>query len=188
MSISVNQLRSGSKAMIDGSPHDVIENEHVKPGKGQAFNRIKMRNLLTGRVQQKTFPSGANVEAADVHETEMNLLYIDHSGYHFMNESTYEQYTMSEKEVGESVKWLKDGMTITVILWDGKLISAVPENFVELEVTECAPNAKGDTVSGGTKLAMVETGIEIKVPLFIEQGDIIKIDTRTGDYVSRASK
>ena len=185
MSVSVNQLRSGSKIMVDGSPH---ENEHVKPGKGQAFNRIKMRNLLTARVQQKTFPSGATVDAADVHETEMNLLYVDHTGYHFMDESNYEQYTMTESEVGDSKKWLKDGMRITVIIWNGKLISVTPENFVELEVTECAPNAKGDTVSGGTKMAMIETGFEVKVPLFIEQGDIIKIDTRTGDYVSRASK
>lgn len=186
MSLSVNQLRSGAKVMIDGAPHDVLENEHVKPGKGQAFNRLRMRNLLTGRVQLKTYPSGSSVDAADVHETDMNLLYIDHTGFHFMDESTYEQYAMTDSEVGDSRKWLKEGMRITVIIWNGKLISVTPENFVELEVTDCAPNAKGDTVSGGTKMAVIETGHEIKVPLFIEQGDILKIDTRTGEYVSRA--
>ena len=186
MSVSVTQLRSGAKVMIESAPYDVIENEHVKPGKGQAFCRVKMRNLLTGRVIQKTFPSGSSLEAADVLETEMNLLYIDQGGWHFMDESTYEQYTMQEAEVGDSKRWLKDGLKVTVVIWDEKLISVVPENFVELEVTECAPNAKGDTVTGGTKLAMIETGFEIKVPLFIETGDVIKIDTRTGEYVSRA--
>ena len=186
MSVSVIQARSGSKIMVDGAPYDVIENEHVKPGKGQAFCRIKMRNLLTGRVIQKTFPSGATMDAADIIETEMNLLYVDQSGYHFMDEGSYEQYTMGEAEVGDVKKWLVDGMKATVIIWEGKLISVVAENFVILEITECAPNAKGDTVSGGTKLATIETGFEVKVPLFIEQGDKIKIDTRTGEYVSRA--
>lgn len=186
MSVNVNQLRSGAKVMVDGSPYDILENEHVKPGKGQAFNRIKMRNLLTDRVIQKTFPSGSSLDAADVLETEMNLLYIDQSGWHFMDEATYEQHTMKEEEVGDSKKWLKDGTKATVIIWEGRPISVVTENFVELLVTECAPNAKGDTVSGGTKMATVETGFEIKVPLFIEEGDILKIDTRTGEYVSRA--
>ncbi len=186
MSVSVTQARSGAKIMVDGAPYDVIENEHVKPGKGQAFCRVKMRNLLTGRVIQKTFPSGATMDAADIIETEMNLLYVDQSGYHFMDEESYEQYILGEEEVGDVKKWLVDGMKSTVIIWEGKLISVVAENFVVLEITECAPNAKGDTVSGGTKLATIETGFEIKVPLFVEQGDKIKIDTRTGEYVSRA--
>ncbi|MCP8352170.1 elongation factor P [Candidatus Synchoanobacter obligatus] len=188
MSISVNQLRSGSKVMVDGTPYNVVENEHVKPGKGQAFNRLKMRNMLNGRVIQKTHPSGATLEAADVVETQMNLLYIDQSGYHLMDTSTYEQYVMLASEVGESKKWLKDEALVVVVVWNGRPISVLPENFVELEITECAPNAKGDTVTGGTKLAMVETGIEIKVPLFVEQGDVIRIDTRTEEYVSRAGK
>jgi elongation factor P len=185
MSISANQLRSGSKVMMEGAPFDVIENEHVKPGKGQAFNRIKMRNLLTARVIQKTFPSGASLDPADVLETEMNLLYIDQSGWHFMDERSYEQCTMTKEEIGDSQKWLKDGMRVVVVTWNGRPISVLPENFVELEVTECAPNARGDTVSGGSKIAVVETGYEIKVPLFVDLGDIVKIDTRTGEYVSR---
>lgn len=188
MASNVNQLRSGAKVLVEGSPHSVIENDHVKPGKGQAFNRMKLRNLLTGRVIQKTFPSGASLDIADVMESTMRLLYIDQSGYHFMNESTYEQCSFNKSEVGDAVKWLKDGDQATVVTYSGKPISVEAENFVELEVTECAPNAKGDTVSGGTKMAEIETGCEIKVPLFIETGDIIRIDTRTGDYVSRATK
>lgn len=186
MSISVNQLRAGAKVMLENAPFDVLENEHVKPGKGQAFNRIKMRNLLTSRVVQKTFPSGTSLESADVLETEMNLLYIDQSGWHFMDEATYEQYTMLDADMGDSQYWLKEGCKVTVVIWEGRLISCLPENFVELEITECAPNAKGDTVTGGTKIAVLETGYEIKVPLFIEQGDVIKVDTRDGSYVSRA--
>lgn len=185
MSINVNQLRSGAKVMLDGNPCSVIENEHVKPGKGPAFNRLKVRNLTNARVIAKTFPSSADLDEADVTECSMRLLYVDHEGWHFMDEVTYEQCTMTEKELGDSKNWLKDGVMAVVIMWDGKPISVDVDNFVELEVIECAPNAKGNTVSGGTKAAKLETGCEIKVPLFVETGDIVKIDTRTGKYISR---
>ena len=188
MATNVNQLRSGAKVIVDGAPYNIIENDHVKPGKGQAFNRMKMRNLLTGRVIQKTFPSGASLDMADVMELDMRLLYIDHTGFHLMDESSYEQCVISQEEAGDAAKWLKDGDQATVVMHAGKPISVEAANFVELLVTECAPNAKGDTVSGGTKMAEVETGCEIKVPLFIEKGDVIRIDTRTGEYVSRAAK
>lgn len=185
MSINVNQLRSGGKIILDGLPCVVVENEHVKPGKGPAFNRMKVRNLTNGRIIAKTFPSSANVEEADVIECSMQLLYADQSGWHFMNEETYEQFSLTEKEIGDAKRWLKDGVVSVVILWEGKPISIDVDNFVELEVVECAPNERGNTVSGGTKVATLETGYEIKVPLFIEQGDTIKIDTRVAEYVSR---
>jgi elongation factor P len=146
---------------------------------------MKIKNLINGRTIAKTFPSSANVDEADVNESTMRLLYIDQSGWHFMDEITFEQCTMNEKEVGEEKRWLKEGVMATVVLWENRPISLVLDNFVELEVVECAPNVKGDTVSGGSKVAKVETGYEIRVPLFIESGDHIKIDTRTGGYVSR---
>lgn len=186
MAINVNQLRSGGKVMLDGSPCMVVENEHVKPGKGPAFNRMKVRNLKTGRIIAKTFPSSANLEEADVMERSMRLLYIDQSGWHFMDEVSYDQHTLTEAEVSDQKRWLKDGVMVNIIMWEGRPISLVVDNFVELKVIECAESAKGDTVSGGTKPAVVETGCEIKVPLFIKEGEVIKIDTRTGEYVSRA--
>ncbi|MDC3180600.1 elongation factor P [Gammaproteobacteria bacterium] len=183
--VSVNSLRTGGKFLLDSQPHIVLDNEHVKPGKGQAFNRIKARNLMTGRVITKTYPSNSDVELADVLETDMQMLYKDADGYHFMDDSTYEQYMLSEEELAGAQRWLVESSVATVVVWQGKAISVEAPTFVELEVTDCAPNAKGDTVSGGTKSAVLETGFEIKVPLFIEQGNRIKVDTRTAEYVSR---
>lgn len=185
MAINVNQLRGGAKIMLDGNPCVVVDNEHVKPGKGPAFNRLKVRNLANARIISKTFPSNADIEEADVVETTMQLLYMDHEGWHFMDQATYDQCTLRENEVGEAKNWLKDGVTAVVIVWEGKPISITVDNFVELEIVECSPNVKGDTVTAGTKVAKVETGYEIRVPLFVEMGDIVKIDTRTGEYVSR---
>jgi len=172
--------------MLDGSPAEVLDNEHVKPGKGQAFNRIKARNMVTGRVVTKTYPSGASVDLADVHESDMRMLYADHEGWHFMDDTTFDQLTVTSDQMKEAKRWLVDGAVATIVVWQGKVLSVVPQTFVELDISECAPNAKGDTVSGGTKVAVLETGHEIKVPLFIEQGEKIKIDTRSGEYVSRA--
>lgn len=181
----VNQFKSGAKVMIDGAPHDVIDNEHVKPGKGPAFNRMKLRNLLTGRVIQKTYPSSASLDVADVMDVSMRLLYSDHEGWHFMDESTYEQMSIDEEILGKNKYWLTDGALVDVVMFNGRPVSVTPENFVALKIIECDPNAKGDTVSGGSKNATTETGYEVKVPLFIEQGETIRIDTRSGEYVSR---
>lgn len=185
VAINVNQLRAGAKVMLDGHPCVVVDNEHVKPGKGPAFNRLKVRYLANSRIVSKTFPSNADIEEADVVETTMQLLYVDHEGWHFMDQTTYEQCTLTKNEVGDARYWLKDGVTAVVILWKDKPLSLTVDIFVELEVTECSPNVKGDTVTAGTKVAIVETGYEVRVPLFIEVGDIVKIDTRTGEYVSR---
>ncbi|MEE3003782.1 MAG: elongation factor P [Pseudomonadota bacterium] len=184
-SYSTNEFRSGLKLILDGDPCNIIENEIVKPGKGQAFNRVKLRNLITGRVLEKTFKSGESVTAADVMETDMVYLYTDGSEFHFMNQTTFEQISMNIDLVSDAKKWIKEQDICVVTLWNDNPISIMPPNFVTLKVVECEPGIKGDTVTGGSKNATLETGTEIKVPLFVETGDILKIDTRTGEYMSR---
>lgn len=174
--------------MIDGDPCSIIENEFVKPGKGQAFNRVKLRNLKTGRVVERTFKSGETVEAADVVEVEMQYLYNDGTNLHFMDPSSYEQVEASVESVGDAAKWIKEEDMCTVVTWNGNPISVSAPNFVELKVTETDPGLKGDTVSGGSKPATLETGAIIRVPLFISPGDILRIDTRKGEYVSRVKE
>jgi elongation factor P len=185
---STNEFRGGLKVMLDGDPCTIIENEFVKPGKGQAFNRVKIRNLKTGRVIERTFKSGETLEAADVMDTDMQFLYGDGEFWHFMVPETYEQYAADENAVSEAKQWLKDQDLCTVTLWNGAPLAVAPPNFVELQITETDPGVRGDTAQGGTKPATVETGAVVKVPLFLEIGDVIKIDTRTGEYVSRANK
>ena len=184
-SYSTNEFRSGLKLILDGDPYSIIENEIVKPGKGQAFNRVKLRNLLTGRVLEKTFKSGESVEAADVMETDMSYLYNDGTEYHFMNQTNFEQIAVNVDLVADTKKWIKEQDICVVTLWNDNAITIMPPKFVELKVSECEPGIKGDTVTGGSKNATLETGTEIKVPLFVETGDILKIDTRTGEYMSR---
>jgi elongation factor P len=185
---STNEFRGGLKVMLDGDPCTIIENEFVKPGKGQAFNRVKIRNLKTGRVIERTFKSGETLEAADVMDTDMQFLYGDGEFWHFMVPETYEQYAADENAVSEAKQWLKDQDLCSVTLWNGAPLAVAPPNFVELQITETDPGVRGDTAQGGTKPATVETGAVVKVPLFLEIGDVIKIDTRTGEYVSRANK
>ena len=187
-SYSTNEFRSGLKLMIDGDPCAIIENEFVKPGKGQAFNRVKLRNLKTGRVIERTFKSGESVEAADVVDTEMEFLYSDGEFWHFMVPDTFEQYAADATAVGDAAKWLKAQDRCEVTLWNGAPLSVTPPNFVVLTVTETDPGVRGDTSGGGSKPATVETGAVVKVPLFIDVGEQIKIDTRTGEYVSRAKE
>ena len=183
---STNQFKGGLKIILDGDPYTIVENEFVKPGKGQAFNRVKVRNLLSGRVVEKTFKSGESVEAADVIEIELQYLYSDGDAWHFMNPASYDQMTAPEAAMAEAAKWLKGQETCTVTLWNDAPISVVPPNFAILEITETDPGIRGDTATGGTKPATLETGAVVKVPLFVEQGESIKVDTRTGEYVSRA--
>jgi elongation factor P len=187
-SYSTSEFKSGLKIMIDNDPCTIIENEFVKPGKGQAFNRVKLRNLKTGRVVERTFKSGESVQAADVVEMALQYLYNDGSEWHFMNEESYEQYTAGAETVADAANWLKEQDICTVTLWNGAPILVVPPNFVNLAVTDTDPGLRGDTASGATKPATVETGATIKVPLFVEEGELIKIDTRTGEYVSRVKE
>ncbi len=186
-SYSTNEFRSGLKVLLEGDPCSILENEFVKPGKGQAFNRVRFRNLKNGRVWERTFKSGESIEAADVMEVNMEYLYTDGEFWHFMKtDGSYEQCGAGESAVGDVTQWLKEQDVYVVTLWNDDPISVVPPNFVELEVTETDPGMKGDTAQGGTKPATMSTGAVIKVPLFIDIGDTLKIDTRTGEYVSRA--
>ncbi len=184
-SYSTNEFRSGLKVMVDGDPCAIIENEFVKPGKGQAFNRVKIRNLKTGRVLEKTYKSGETLEAADVMDTEMQYLYNDGEFYHFMVPDTFEQHAADAAAVGDAAKWLKAQDLCEVTLYNGAPISVTPPNFVELEVVETDPGLRGDTAQGGTKPAKLETGAVVKVPLFLEEGEVVKVDTRSGEYMGR---
>lgn len=184
-SFSTNEFRSGLRIIIDGDPCVIMENEFVKPGKGQAFNRVRIRNLKTGKIVDKTFKSGESVEAADVIETEMQYLYSDGEHWHFMVPDTYEQFAADEKAVAEAAKWLTDQDVCQVTLWNNSPLSVEAPNFVELEIAETEPGVRGDTASGGVKPATLSTGAVVRVPLFVEQGEVIKVDTRSGEYVSR---
>ncbi|MBL4647703.1 MAG: elongation factor P [Gammaproteobacteria bacterium] len=183
---STNQFKSGLKLLLDGQPYNIVENEFVKPGKGQAFNRVKIRNLKTGRVIEKTFKSGESVAAADVSEKTMQYLYNDGEFWHFMEPDTYEQIAITAMVVADSKDWLKEQDNCDITLWNEQAIAVLPPNFVALKITGTDPGLKGDTVSGGTKPATLETGVVVQVPLFLKEGEIIKVDTRTGSYVSRA--
>ncbi|HIP53030.1 MAG TPA: elongation factor P [Chromatiales bacterium] len=185
---STNEFKSGLKVMIDGDPCSIIENEFVKPGKGQAFNRVKLRNLKTGRVLEKTYKSGESVEAADVLETELQYLYTDGEYWYFMDPESFEQYTADKAAMGDAVKWIKEQDICTLTLWNGTPISVEPPNFVILTITETDPGLKGDTSGGGGKPATLETGAVVRVPLFVQSGEAIKVDTRSGEYVSRAKE
>jgi elongation factor P len=183
---NTNEFRSGLKIILDSDPYVVLENEFVKPGKGQAFNRAKVRNLKTGRVVDKTFKSGDSVEAADVVDQDMQYLYNDGEFWHFMVPDTYEQIAADHRAVADAEQWLKQQDSCMVTLWNGVPLVVTPPNFVELKIVETDPGVRGDTAQGGVKPARVETGAVVRVPLFVEEGEVIKIDTRKGEYVSRA--
>ena len=184
---SSNEFKSGLKVMLEGGPCSMVDVEFVKPGKGQAFTRVRMKNLKTGRVWDRTFKSGESIEAADVMDLNMEYLYTDGEFWHFMlTDGTFEQYGADASAVGDSIKWLKEQEVYVVTLWDDAPIAVLAPNFVDLEVAETDPGLKGDTAQGGSKPAILATGATVRVPLFIEQGEFLKIDTRSGEYVSRA--
>ncbi|MDG4866486.1 elongation factor P [Guyparkeria sp. 1SP6A2] len=182
---STNEFRSGLKVMLDGDPATIIENEFVKPGKGQAFSRVKLKNLKTGKTIERTFKSGDSLEAADVHELEMQYLFSDGEEWHFMDPETFEQVVATQEAVGDSAQWLKEQDMCHITLFNGNPIQVLPPNHVELKVVETDPGLRGDTATGGTKPAKLETGAVVKVPLFIEEGEVLRCDTRTGEYLSR---
>lgn len=183
---NTNDLRNGLKLMIDGDPCTVVEADFVKPGKGQAFCRLKYRNLKTGRVNERTYRSGESLEGADVIDTEMQYLYNDGEKWHFMVPDTFEQYEADEHAMGDAKMWVKGQEMCLVTLWNNAPIAVEPPNFAELEVSDTDPGVRGDTSGGGGKPATLETGAVVRVPLFIEIGDVLKVDTRSGEYVSRA--
>lgn len=183
---STNEFKAGLKVMLEGDPCSIVENETVKPGKGQAFNRVRLKNLRTGRQWEKTFKSGESLEGADVVDIDMQYLYTDGEFWHFMEPTSFEQYAANESAVDYAMKWLKEEDTCTVTLWNGSPLTVTPPNFVELEVIETDPGMRGDTASGGTKPAKLVTGAVVNVPLFISIGDVLRVDTRSGEYQSRA--
>lgn len=185
-SVSTNQFKSGLKFILDGDPCSIIENELVKPGKGQAFNRVKYRNLKTGRVNERTFKSGDSVELADVMEVELEYSYTDGEFWYFMDPETYEQHAADENAIADCKKWLKEQYVYTVTQWNGSPLLVTAPNFVNLAVTDTDPGLKGDTAGTGGKPATLETGAVVRVPLFMNIGDVLRIDTRTGEYVERA--
>lgn len=185
-SYNTNEFKNGLKIMLHGDPCSITENILVKPGKGQAFNRVKVKNLKTGRTLERTFKATESVEAADVEDIDVEFLYTDGEYWHFMEPETYEQHAADGVAVGDASKWIKGQESCVMTLWNGAPLSITPPNFVELTVMQTDPGLKGDTAQGGSKPATLETGTEVKVPLFIDEGDVLKIDTRNGEYVSRA--
>jgi elongation factor P len=183
--ISTNDLRTGVTVEIDGAVWAVLEFQHVKPGKGAAFVRTKMKNVATGAVQERTFNAGEKLNKARVENKEMQFLYVSGDFYTFMDNNTFEQMDLVADQIGDGLKYLIENMNIQIQVFDGKVIGVEMPNFVELTITECEPGVKGDTATAGTKPATLETGAQVKVPFFINEGDKIRIDTRTGDYLSR---
>lgn len=185
-SYSTSEFKNGLKVMLDGDPCNILDNEHVKPGKGQAFNRVKLKNLKTGRVLEKTFKSGDVLEGADVVDRDMQYLYNDGEYWHFMEPESFEQHQADKSTVGEAALWMRDQDMCIVTLYNGMPLAVTPPNHVELEVVETDPGLRGDTATGGTKPAKLSTGAVVKVPLFMNTGDVIRVDTRTGEYLGRA--
>ncbi len=185
--VATNEFRKRVKLLLDGEPWMIVDTDFVKPGKGQGFTRVKLKNLLSGRVVERTFKSGETVEEADVSTVTMEYLYNDGDHYTFMNTKTYEQVEVPKENVGDAVNWLLDNTECDVSFWNGRVISVSPPVFMELVVTYTEPAVKGDTATNVTKKATLETGAEIDVPLFIETGTKLRIDTRTGAYVQRVT-
>ena len=185
---STPDFRKGLKIEIDNVPYMIVDFQHVKPGKGGAFVRTKLKNLISGSVVDKTFRAGEKVNKPDVNESSMQFLYGDDEGCHFMNVETYEQITISQEQVGEDSRFLKENTVVDILEYNGKVIGVAFPNFVNLTVVETDPGFKGDTATGGSKPAKLETGATVNVPLFINEGDILKIDVRSGDYVERVKE
>ena len=180
-----NEFRKGLKIEIDGHPYVMVENQFVKPGKGQAFTRVKLKSLLSGNVIDRTYRSGEKVEKADIAEKSAQFLYSTEDTYHFMDNENYEQVELQKDQLEDGWKWLKEDMTVDMLIYKGHPISLTVPNFTVLEIVHCEPGIKGDTATNATKPATLSTGAEVNVPLFINQNEKIKIDTRTGQYVER---
>lgn len=184
--ISAGDFRNGVTFDIDGNVYQVIEFQHVKPGKGAAFVRTKMKNVISGAVTERSFNPNDKFPTAYIERKDMEYLYSDGDLYYFMDTETYEQTPIGKDKLGDNFKFVKENMTCKVLSYKGEVFGIEPPNFVELSVTETEPGIKGDTASGATKLATLETGAVIRVPLFIEEGNVIRVDTRTGEYMERA--
>ncbi len=183
--ISAGEFRNGITFEFEGNVYQIIEFQHVKPGKGAAFVRTKLKNVMTGAVIEKTFRPSEKMPKAHIERKEMQYLYSDGGLYYFMDQETYDQLPINADQLGDALKFVKENMTVKVLSYKGSVFGMEPPNFVELEITETEPGFKGDTATGATKQAVVETGATIQVPLFINQGDMVRVDTRTGEYMER---
>jgi len=183
-----SDIKKNLKVQIDGQPYAVVEFQFVKPGKGTAFTRTKLKNMMTGSTLERTFKTGEKLEPADMAERTMQFLYKEGDGFVFMDTSNYEQVSLTLEQLGDSALYLIDGLMVDILFFNDKPIGVTPPNFVELTVVETEPGFKGDTSSNTTKPAKLQTGLEVQVPLFIEQGEMLRIDTRTGSYSERVKK
>lgn len=186
--ISAGDFRNGLTFEFEGNVYQVVEFQHVKPGKGAAFVRTKLKNVISGSVVERTFNPTEKVEKAMIERKDMEYLYEDSGLYYFMDQETYEQIPLSQEQLGDSLKFVKENMTVTILSYKGSVFAVEAPNFVELAVTATEPGVKGNTASNVTKPATVETGATINVPMFINEGDVIKIDTRTSEYLSRVNQ
>jgi elongation factor P len=186
MQVSTAEFRKGLRIVFDGEPYTIVDFQHVKPGKGGAFVRTKLKHMRQGRVIDNTFRSGEKVELVDFEDKHMQFLYKD-DRFHFMDMETYDQVSLSDDEVGDAALYLKDNTEVEVLYIDGSPVSLELPNFIELAVARTDPGVRGDTAQGGTKPATLETGAVVQVPLFLNEGDIVKVDTRTGEYLGRVA-
>lgn len=183
--LGMNDVKNGMKIIVDGQPCVIVDTDYIKPGKGQAFTRVRYRNIKTERVGEVTMKSTDTLESADVVDTDMQYLYNDGEFWHFMQQDTFEQHTADAAAMADAAKWLKGEEECVVTLWNGAPIAVAAPNFVELKIVETDPGLRGDTSGGGGKPAKLETGAVVRVPLFVGQEEVIRVDTRTGEYVSR---
>ena len=184
--ISAGDFRNGITLEIDNAVYQIIEFQHVKPGKGAAFVRTKIKNVMTGAVTERTFRPTEKFPTARIDRVEMQYLYADDDMFNFMNTETYEQSELTREQLGDALNYLMENMEVAVQQFKGRIIGIQLPNSVSLKVVECEPSVKGNTATGATKMAKVETGYEVRVPLFINEGDVLRIDTRTGNYIERA--
>ena len=186
--VGTSELKGGFKVEVEGQPYTVVSNEFVKPGKGQAFNRVKLKHLLTGRVIERTFKSGEKLDLADVVETDMRLLYKEPQAAVFMDDKSFEQVSVPLELIGDNLRWLMEDTLYDVVFYNGAVVAVEPPTFLDMVIEETEPGARGDTASGRVlKSAVTETGAQVQIPIFIEQGEKVRIDTRTGEYISRAN-
>lgn len=188
MAVSTAEFRNGLKIEVDAEPYVIVEFQHVKPGKGGAFVRTKMKSLRTGNVIDRTYRSGEKVDVPDLEEKTMQYLYAADKDRVFMDTSSYEQVSMNEQQLGDSINYLKENMEIKVLYYKGNAINIDVPMFVELAIATTEPGVRGDTASGGSKPATLETGAVVKVPFYLNEGDVVKIDTRTGTFIERVKK
>lgn len=185
---TTNEVKGGMKIVVDGQPYSVVSNEYMKPGKGRAINRIRIKHLITGRTIEKTYTSGDRIDLADVEEVYMRMLYKESDGVVFMNDNNFEQLKIMNETIGETASWLLEDVVYDIVFYNGQPVTVEAPTFMELKIVETMPGDRGNTASGRVlKPAKVETGAQVQIPIFVEEGETIKIDTRTGEYVSRVN-